>query len=103
MQNETQHIARLRAEGHANANFAGALFDCVSDRAVNPNAREQERDSGKNPEQPHHQPRLAERLGDYSRPSIAERNRQAGIDFGQRRLHQAWSPRPLLNCSAPSM
>src|SRR5205085_2420329 len=42
--NKAQHIAGLRAERHPHSDLTGALFDCVSDRAVNADAREQQRD-----------------------------------------------------------
>ena len=38
--NEPQDIAGLRAERHANADFAGALFDRVCDGTVNSDDRE---------------------------------------------------------------
>ena len=47
---ELEHVARLRAERHADADFAGALFNRISDCAVNSDARQQERDAGKNSE-----------------------------------------------------
>ena len=49
MQNEAQHIACLRAQGHTNANFTGALRHGISNSPVNPDARQQKRDSGENP------------------------------------------------------
>ncbi len=47
---QTQYVLRLRAERHAHTNFAGALFDGVSDGAVNSNDREQQGDAGENTE-----------------------------------------------------
>src|SRR5262249_48510912 len=44
--NQFEHVARLRPEGHAHADFAGALLDAIRDRAVNSNGREEERDPG---------------------------------------------------------
>src|SRR5437588_725455 len=41
-----KHICGLRAQGHAHADFAGALLDAVRDRAINSNGREEERDPG---------------------------------------------------------
>src|SRR5216117_3470653 len=45
---ELQDIACLRAERHADADLAGALLDGIGDRAVNADAREQERNTGEN-------------------------------------------------------
>src|SRR5882757_1751579 len=40
---ESQNICDLRAERHAHSDFGGSLFDRVSDRAVNSDDREQQR------------------------------------------------------------
>src|SRR5207244_1756069 len=61
---ESQDIACLRPERHADADLPGSLLDSVSDCAVNPDAGEEQSDSGKNSEQPHHQTRLAKRFRD---------------------------------------
>src|SRR5437588_9267812 len=63
--NELEHVARLGAERHADADFSGALFNRVCDCTVNSDACQQERNAGKNSEQPRHQPRLAKRLRDH--------------------------------------
>src|SRR6266704_2384911 len=59
---ESQDFACLRPERHADADLPGSLLDSVSDCAVNPDAGEEQSDSGKNSEQPHHQTRLAKRF-----------------------------------------
>src|SRR4029077_4000211 len=59
---ESQNIRDLRAERHAHSDFGCSLFDRVSDRAVNSDDREQQRDTGKRAEQSHRQPLLTERL-----------------------------------------
>src|SRR4029077_2054750 len=59
---EPQNICDLRAERHAHSDFGCSLFDRVSNRAVNSDDREQQRNTGKRAEQSHRQPLLAERL-----------------------------------------
>src|SRR6476659_8871891 len=59
---EPQNICDLRAERHAHSDFVCSLFDRVSDRAVNSDDREQQRNTGKRAEQSHRQPLLTERL-----------------------------------------
>ena len=49
---QARHVAGLRTERHSDANFACALFHCVSDCAVNSNARQKKSDTGKDSEQP---------------------------------------------------
>ena len=44
LQEQAQHIARLRAERHANADFTGALHHAVSHHAVNSDRGDDERD-----------------------------------------------------------
>src|SRR6266403_988758 len=85
---EPQDIARLRAERHADADLAGALLDGVGNSAVNPNAREQERNAGENAEQPHHQPRLTDSLRDDRAHRLRQRDREIGIDGRERGAHQ---------------
>src|SRR5206468_4900438 len=85
---EPQDIARLRAERHPHADLAGALLDGVGNRAVNPNAREQERNAGENAEQPHHQPRLTDRLRDDRAHRLRQRDCETGIDGRERGAHQ---------------
>src|SRR5205823_9692880 len=62
--NQAQHVARLRTQRHAHSNFSCALLDGVRHCAVNPDAGEEQGDSSKNSEQPHHQTRLPERSSD---------------------------------------
>src|SRR5205814_648243 len=50
-ENETKDIANLRAESKADAEFAGALRDAVSDEAVKTNAGEQQREQRKEAEE----------------------------------------------------
>src|SRR5437588_3332383 len=83
-----QDIARLRAERHADADLAGALLDGVGNRAINPNAREQERDAGENAEQPHHQPRLTDGLRDDRAHRLRQRDCETGIDGRECGAHQ---------------
>src|SRR6266481_1196424 len=83
-----QDIARLRAERHADADLAGALLDGVGNRAINPNAREQERNAGENAEQPHHQPRLTDGLRDDRAHRLRQRDCETGIDGRERGAHQ---------------
>src|SRR5437764_6120665 len=59
---ELQNICDLRAERHAHSDFARSLFDRISDRAVNSDDREQQRNTGKRAEQSHRQPLFTERL-----------------------------------------
>ena len=59
---EPQNICDLRAERHAHSDFARSLFDRISDRTVNSDDREQQRNTGKRAEQSHRQPLLTERL-----------------------------------------
>jgi len=47
---QAQDVESLRAERHADADLAGSLLDCVGDRAIDPNRREEECDPGKNAE-----------------------------------------------------
>src|SRR6266513_2385554 len=85
---EPQDIARLRAERHPHADLAGALLDGVGNRAVNPNAREQERNAGENAKQPHHQPRLTDGLRDDRAHRLRQRDCETGIDGRERGAHQ---------------
>src|SRR5438067_4754537 len=85
--NQPQHIARLRAERHSDADFTGPLLHRVSDSAINSDASEQKRDSGKNSQQPHHQARLAECLRHNRVHRLGNCDGQPGIDRAQRRLH----------------
>ena len=57
-----QDIACLRAESHAHSDFSRSLRHAIRHRAVNADAREQQRDSGEDTEQPRHQPRLTDGL-----------------------------------------
>ncbi len=50
---ESQNICDLCAERHAHSDFGRSLFDRVSDRAVNSDDREQQRNTGKRSEQSH--------------------------------------------------
>ncbi len=52
-EDEAQDVRTLRAERHADADFAGALADQIRDDAVDPDAGEQERERGKGGEQDH--------------------------------------------------
>ena len=52
---QAENVAGLRAERHAHADFAGALLDRVSDRAVDADGREEQRDGREDAEQRHHQ------------------------------------------------
>ena len=85
--NQAKHVARLRAERHPHADFAGALFHRISDCAVNPDAREQQRAAGKNSEQPRHQTRLSECLRDDRIHRLRYGNRQTRVHFVNRGLH----------------
>src|SRR5262249_52924199 len=84
----TQDVERLSADGHADPDFAGALFNRVSDRAVNADAGEQQRHASKNSEQPRHQTRLTERLCDHRVHTLRNRDRQIRIHFAQRGLNE---------------
>src|SRR6266566_7627071 len=86
---QTQYIRRLRAQRHAHTDLAGALFDCVSDCAINPNDCEQQGDTGKNPKQRHRQSLLAERLRDDRFERAGLQNWQSVVDLVQRRAHNS--------------
>src|SRR4030095_7772792 len=86
--NQAPHVAGLRAECHAHPYLASPLLDAVRDRAVNADARKQQRDSRKNSQEPHHQTRLSSRLRNDSVHHLRDRNRDAWIHFRDGRLHQ---------------
>src|SRR5215469_2466730 len=52
--NELQDIGSLRTERDAYTNFTCALSNAVSDRAVNTDGRQKQRNSGKQAQQNHH-------------------------------------------------
>jgi hypothetical protein len=52
--NELQDIGGLRTERDAYSNFACALSNAVSDRAVNTDGRQKQRNAGKQAQQNHH-------------------------------------------------
>src|SRR5216117_3788595 len=85
---EPEDIARLCAERHADADLAGALLDRVSDRAVNPDAGEEQGHPRENSENPHHQTRLPDRSRDDRVHGLWHCNRQTWIHFRERGLHQ---------------
>src|SRR5438128_3356981 len=85
---EPQDIACLRAERHAHTDLASALLDGVGNRAVNADAREQERNDRENAEQPHHQPRLTDGLRDDRAHRLRQRDGETGIDGRECGAHQ---------------
>jgi phage shock protein A len=76
------HVARLRAEGHANADLAHALRDQVSQHAVNPHRRQQQGDQRKHAEQQHVEAPWR-------------------VEFIQPRLHRAELQNRLIGVKAP--
>src|SRR6266567_3885170 len=87
--NQTQHICRLRAERHAHTNLTGALFDGVSDGAINSNDREEQGDAGKSAEQRHRQSLLADRLRHDRAERARLQNWQSVIDPVKRRANNS--------------
>ena len=62
-QNEAEHITLLRAERHANAEFARALHNVVSHHAVNPDRGDDERDERKNGQERHRETLARDAVG----------------------------------------
>ena len=93
---EPQDVHRLRAERHAHADFAGALLDRVSDRAVNSNHRQDQRDRRRK----HRSSVIVMRRwpNDWSMISsiVAGLNdRQPGSTLVERRAHDPGGPLPV--------
>ena len=84
---QPQHVHGLRTKRHAHTNFSGALLDRVSHRAVNSDRCQEQGRSGKDSQQPHHEPGLTERLRDNLVHRLGNSDRQPGIDRVERRLH----------------
>ena len=88
----SQHVALLRAERHADAEFARALDDVVSHHAVNTDGGNDERDPGKHCQQQHRETLARDALGhDFlQRPNRADRLILVDrIDRGTQRAEQA--------------
>src|SRR6267378_4787100 len=84
LHHEPQNICDLRAERHAHSDFARSLFDGVSDRTVNSDDREQQRNTGKRAEQSHRQPLLTERLHNNRIESVWLQNWDFLVDLVER-------------------
>src|SRR5260370_14873354 len=50
-QNEAQHVAPVRSQGHAYADLMSTLDDAVRDEPIDPDCRQQQRQSGENTKQ----------------------------------------------------